>query len=274
MRKTTLAAGGVALALALAACGGGDDSANGGNPLPSGGSGLFSNVEQLVANASAKTEESQSAKFTMEMTMMGQQMTAQGEGVFAGGDSKMSMTMDAQGQTIEMRFLDNTMYMKMPEELTAQAGGKPWVKISPDGDDPLSQAMGNMDQTAEQSDPRKILDQIKQAGEITKSEETTLDGQDVTHYWIEIDLAKASDMAGLPEDQAQQMAEKMGKLPMELWLNSDNLPVQITMDMGKVMESAGMSGQGGEMVMKYSDWGAPVNIEAPPADQIGEMPGA
>lgn len=279
MRKSALAASGFALVLALSACGGGNEG--GDNALGTGGDsggGLFSNAQELVQAATERTNENQSSKFTMEMDAAGQQMTASGEALYAGADSKMAMTMEMQGESFEIRLVDKAMYMKMPDELASQMDGKTWIKISADGTDPLSQQLGGtFDQLTEQSDPRQTLDYIQQAGEITKSEETTLDGQDVTHYWIELDYAKISDemadSAGITKEQAKMLADKVGKLPMELWLNGDNLPVQVTMDMGKIMEAAGApGGQGGTMVMKYTDWGAPVNVEAPPADQIGEMP--
>ncbi|EHR52542.1 hypothetical protein SacmaDRAFT_4356 [Saccharomonospora marina XMU15] len=277
MRKSALAASGFALVLALSACGGGTE---GGTAIGTGGDsggGLFTSTQDLVQAATERTNESQSSKFTMEMDMAGQQMTANGEALYAGADSKMSMSMEMQGQSFEIRLVDKAMYMKMPDELASQMDGKTWIKISADGTDPLSQQLGGtFDQMAEQSDPRKTLEYVQQAGEITKSEETTLDGQDVTHYWIELDYAKISDdmaeSSGITKEQAKQLADKVGKLPMELWLNGDNLPVQVSMDMGKIAESMGAPGQGGSMVMKYTDWGAPVNVEAPPADQIGEMP--
>ncbi|PRX49068.1 hypothetical protein B0I33_103101 [Prauserella shujinwangii] len=279
MRKTALAASGFALVLALGACG----DSEGGTASPVGGdsgngSSLFSDAQALVAAASEQTSQSKSSKFTMEMDMAGQKISANGEGVYDGANSKMAITMNMGGQTMEMRLVDRTMYMKLPGEAAAQMGGKEWVKVSADGTDPLSQQLGSsFDQMAEQSDPSKVLDQIKQAGEITNSEETTLDGQDVTHYTIELDFAKIADQygaAGVSEEQMKQLADKVGKLPMELWLNGDNLPVQVSMDMAKVMEAAGApAGQGGSMLMKYTDWGAPVNVEAPPADQVGEFPG-
>ncbi|WP_199432454.1 hypothetical protein [Qaidamihabitans albus] len=278
MRKTALAASGFALVLALGACGGNEEGGTA-SPVGESGSGsgtsLFADAQELVDAASQKTEQSKSSKFSLEMDMGGQQITASGEGLYDGANTAMSMTMDAQGQSMEMRFVDRTMYIKMPEEMSGSTGGKPWIKISPDGSDPMSQAIGPMfDQMAEQNDPSKTLEQIQQAGTITNSEKTTLDGQDVTHYWIDLDFAKLADQApgNLTPEQVQQLAGKIDKLPMELWLNGDQLPVQVTMDMGAIAEAAGAPGQGGSMVMKYTDWGAPVDVQAPPADQVGEMP--
>ncbi|OZM73704.1 hypothetical protein CFN78_09330 [Amycolatopsis antarctica] len=282
MRKTAIAAGGFALVLALSACGGGDNGTDQASPAIGGGSALFGNAQELVQAAESKTQNSKSSKFSMDMSMAGMTIAAKGEGRYDGENSAMSMTMDMMGQQIEMRFVDRAMYMKMPQGMGGTAD-KPWIKISADGTDPMSQQMGGQfDQLTEQSDPTKMLEYIKQAGTITNSETTQLDGQETTHYSIDLDFDKMIDLApgGLEKEQAEQMRGKIGVIPMELWLNSEQLPVQITMDMGAItkaaMEAAGAPAGGapteGKMTMKYSDWGAEVDVAAPPADQVGEMP--
>ena len=273
MRKTALAAGGFALVIALTGCSGGGDNASGNG---SGGelSSPFGSAQELVRAASAQTEQSKSSKFTFEMDMAGQKLSGSGEGMYAGADTAMSMTMDAAGQAMEMRIVGKTLYMKMPEGTGMTAEGKPWVKIDPEGDDPMSKAMaGQFDNMTEQNDPSKILEQIEKAGTITNSEQVELDGQQTTHYSIELDMKKLAEQ--MPDSAnakaVEQMQGKIDTMPMELWLNSDQLPVQIVMDMSKIAEAAGQPNAGGQMTMKYSDWGTPVNVEAPPADQVGEM---
>jgi hypothetical protein len=276
MRKAALAAGGMALVLALSGCGG--DGSGGGSASEAP---LFSNAQELVRAASAKTEQVQTAKFTYEMSMLGQQMTGKGEGRFAGGDTAMSMTVDMMGMSMEMRMLDGVIYMKMPQQLAQSTGGqaptKPWMKVSAGDNAAMAQAF----EQAEQSDPRKTLELIEQSGKITKSERTQLGGQDVTHYWAELDLAKSAGQmpGGMPAEVMDQLKGVDTTIPVELWLNSDQLPVKMTMDMSAFMkavaeQSGGApAGQdlGGKISMEYSDWGAPVNIEAPPADQVGDL---
>jgi len=175
----------------------------------------------------------------------------------------------------ELRLVSKTVYIKLPEQARAAvSGGKPWAKLSPDS--PAGKALGSSLDQAQQNDPTKFLDTIKQAGTITKSEQTTLDGQSATHYWIDVDFAKAADKfasAGLSADQLKTLAGKVKTIPMELWLNSDQLPVQITEDLGAIVKAAGAPAamQGMKMTMKYSDWGTAVDVQAPPADQVGEL---
>jgi hypothetical protein len=280
MRKIALTAGGLALVLALGACGG----TTGGTALPASGPGqdkagstaLFSDPHLLVAAAKAGTEKSKSAKFSMEMNAAGMSVKASGQGRFDGANTAMSMNMDLLGQQMEMRLIGGDMYMQMPASMRQTLGStKPWTKVSLSDSSAAGKALSDSyNQLAEQNDPSKMLEQIQKAGTITKSEATTLDGQPANHYTIDVDFAKLADQmpAGLPAEAKSQLAGKNVHFPMDLWVNSDQLPMQIVMDMGALGKAMGgaAAGQMGDMkmTMKYTDWGVPVNIEAPPADQV------
>ncbi|MDI5978683.1 hypothetical protein [Amycolatopsis magusensis] len=280
MRKTALAASGFALLLALTACGSEstptttNTAAQQADTKPA--SSLFNDAQELVRAASARADEAKSAKFTMQMDIMGMQMSGSGEGSFEGTNSQMSMTMQMMGQNIEMRMVDAAIYMKMPAGQSP--GGKPWVKM--DLNSAQAGEMKGMLEQSQQSDPRKILEVIQKAGKITKADTVQLDGQEVSHYAIDLDMKKAGGLGGMTEADLAELPEGT-IVPTEIWLNRDQLPVQITMDMGeaikKIAEKQGEqvpagTNIGGKMTMKYSDWGAPVNVEIPPADQVGEMP--
>lgn len=274
MRKPAVLVGAFALTIALAGCG----STVSGHPRTgsdgAGSTGFFSSALDLYNASSQQTDKSKSAKFTVSSAMGGQQITGQGSGNFDGADSQMQMSMTVGPMQEELRYLDNTMYMQVPEQYRAQlTSGKPWGKASPDS--AIGKQMGAAQ--AQNNDPRKMLEQIKDAGTIKSSEKTTLDGQEVTHYVIDLDfdkaMAKLADAGGLPEAQLEQLKGKVPPIPVEVWLNSDQLPVQLTEDMSGVLKATGapaaMSSM--KMTMKYTDWGAPVSVEAPPADQVGEL---
>lgn len=284
MRKTTLVAASAAvLALTLTACSGNSGTAQpaaaGSQTQAEGGSGLASPFTDAIALASASkqgTEKSKSAKFTMEGSAAGQTLSASGAMAFDGANTKFSMSTTTAGETTEMRMVDKVMYIKLPAEQQKQMGtDKAWAKISADGTDPISQAMGTaMSQSADQSDPSKILDQISKAGRIISSDQTELNGEKVNHYKVELDVAKAIDQftGQVPAAARDQINEKLKgkdlKIPAELWLNKDNLPVQVTMDQGPMMQALGAPAGDAKFTMKYSDWGTTVDVTAPPADQV------
>ncbi|WP_410670438.1 hypothetical protein [Amycolatopsis sp. cmx-4-68] len=283
MRKTTLVAAGAALVLTLTAC---SNSATGtaepaAQTQASGGlASPFADAIQLASASKKGTEKSKSAKFTMEGSVAGQTLSATGAMATDGADTKFSMTSTAAGQTTEMRMVDRVMYIKLPAEQQKQMGtDKAWAKISADGTDPISQAMGSaLSQSAEQSDPSKILEQVAKTGRIISSDQTELNGEQVNHYKVELDVTKALDQftGQIPAAARDKVAEafkgKDVKIPAELWLNKDNLPVQIMMDQTAMMKALGMpGGTESKFTMKYTDWGTQVDVAAPPAEQVVDL---
>jgi hypothetical protein len=280
MRKTGLVAAGLALTLTLVGCGSkeaGTPSAADGSGSGSSGEGslkVFGNALDL-ASAVKSNSKATSAKIAMEGSAAGQ--TLKGDGAFRvnGTDAavKMKMNMGQLGE-MEMVIVDKAFYMKLPASLAGQGGfsaDKPWIKISADGTDPMSKALGPMlEQMGQNFDVTKQMQQLKDAGEITKTAKETLDGQETTHYWIKIDMLKA--IAATQTDPqlkkaAEDAATKSGNTTaeMEMWVTTDNLPAQIKMNMAA-------QGQTVSMTAKYTDWGKPVEITAPPADQVGTFP--
>ncbi len=80
----------------------------------------------------------------------------------------------------------------------------------------------------------------------------------------------------LPARVQEQIDAKIkGKnlvIAAELWLNKDTLPVQITTDQTALLQAIGAPGDGESKTMtKYTEWGVPVTVTAPPADQVGDL---
>jgi len=266
MRITAVAAGVLALVLGLSACGG--QSGTG-----SDGPTLFGDAQELVRAASAKTDEVRTAKFSMSGSAAGQELTGTGEGRF-GPDTALSVTTTVAGQTQEVRIVGGVVYLKVPEAALASTGGKPWATFAPDSE--LARTLGAALDQAEANDPAKTLEQVQRAGTITRSELTTLDGKPVSHYWVTIEVAKVTDElggTGLPAPALEQLKSSDLTYPMELWLDEDQLPVRITQDTSAIMRALGAPAEvaQGDVTMDYHDWGTPVSVEAPPADQVGEL---
>jgi hypothetical protein len=266
--RPAFAVGALALVVALTGCGVRTVSGT-----PTADSQIFGNAQELVRAATAQTEKSKSAKFTIQSALGAQAITGQGEGRFDGDDTAMHLTMTVGSIDEDLLYVDKTMYIQLPEQYRAQmTSGKPWGKLAADSD--LAKTMGAAQ--AQQNDPSQILQQIQEGGTITRSEQTMLDGLQVTHYWIDVDVAKSIDKlkaAGLPEAQLNEVATKVKTIPVELWLDGDLLPVQFTEDMSGLLTAAGApaSMQNMKVTMKYTDWGTPVDVQAPPADQVGEL---
>ncbi|RSN12037.1 hypothetical protein DMC63_29345 [Streptomyces sp. WAC 05977] len=288
-RVTTLAAVTTAAVLALSACGGEKQpGAAAPAPAPSEQKSLLSaplgDPIQLVALTRESTKKAKSFKMTMETVAGTEKNTVTGQGVHEGDNTKFSMVMDDVSKKVEVLFVDNTFFFKLGADDKAELKtDKAYVKISADGQDPISQLLGKMmSKAVKESDPSRTLEQISKAGKITKSDQVELNGERTNHYLIEIEVEKVIALivgevgVPFPADVQQKLDEKLkGKnvtIPTELWLNADQLPVQVVSDASAFVKAMGAPGDGvAKTTVKYTDWGSPVNVTAPPADQVGDL---
>ena len=272
MRRVTMFAAGAVLAgLALAGCG----SKEAGTPSPQGGDGngeqltLQLLAEKLGANSSTKS----GAHMKMSMEVAGQTVKAEGD-MKLGAAPAMDITYELAGLgSARMLLVDDAFYFELPK--SAQQNGKPWVKLDPNGNDALSQSLGGaLSETKKNSDPSQMLKQIEGAGDITAKKQEQLDGKQTTHYSVTVDLKKYAEKVTPEMKSTLQKAIDAGvtTYPMEVWVDQDNLPVRVTVST-PFTNPANNQPDTIKMTMDYSDWGKAVTVTAPPADQIGELPG-
>ncbi|WAL66779.1 hypothetical protein ORV05_02905 [Amycolatopsis cynarae] len=265
MKKPVLAACGLALAVALAACGARTTGGSG-----DGAPALFGNAQDLARAASAKTGQAKTAKVGYDLTVGSERISAQGVARW-DGEKALRLVVGTPPAVETMIITDGSLYVQVPESVRASTtSGKPWGKAPADSD--VGRAVAARQSRA--TDPGETLDRMRQAGTIDRSEQTVLDGQPVTHYWITLDLSKMIQL--MQGEVAPASLDKLRggnvRVPTEIWLNSDLLPVQLTEDQTVMMQALGQTG--GDHVgftVKYTDWGTPVDIQAPPADQVGDL---
>jgi hypothetical protein len=241
----------------------------------------ISTVADLSNAVATTTSQKSSVKVTMNMGVMGFTVNGSGVARFAGQPAAdMTITMAQLGQ-IEMILLNGTAYMKIPSALSQFLGTngpvKPWIKIDPNGTDMVDKTVGPMLSQAQQNfDPATTLDRLKSAGTITSTKQEQLDGQPVTHYTITVDVQKL--IASLPPGDAQAQELKgvtdagITTETTDLWVNSDNLPLKFVSVTPMPSLGTGSSSQT-TVTVNFSDWGAPVTVNAPPADQVGSLSG-
>ncbi|MGX7824345.1 hypothetical protein ACTG9Q_04565 [Actinokineospora sp. 24-640] len=271
MGKTTLLAAALAL-VALAGCGTttpGVPTTDAPGPATTsaeGGSGTaFDSLKALSDAVNEKSASAQSAKMTFKSSAAGQEFTGEGAFRFAGEDTAMEMTMTIpQVGEMTMRIVDDLVYMKFPQELVP---GKPWVKIDPKSDNEMAKSMGDVIDQAKRTDPRSMLEQLAKSGTIKDFKSDTIDGQETTHYTIEVELSKLGDAELGMDPAAIKELEKAGvkTLTYEVWVNEENLPLRFVTEVPVMNQKVSVQAD-------YTDWGTPVDVEAPPANQVGEMP--
>ncbi|WP_370944426.1 hypothetical protein AB5J62_35780 [Amycolatopsis sp. cg5] len=231
---------------------------------------LFGDAQQLTQAVSTALAQGKTAKFDTDLAIGGVRTTGRGQARFDAAGTALTMSMDLSGEPMELRLVDKLLYVKVPGADTA----KPWAKLSADGQDPFSQAMGaSLDQVAKQSDPARTVEQLRRAGTLVRGEH----GDGVDHYWFDVDLARLGpDLpAGLSPEAVKEIQGKADRFPAELWVDAQRRPVQVSMDLAALLKAAGApEGSPAKITAKYSDWGAAADVQAPPADQVGELPGS
>jgi hypothetical protein len=260
MRKKFLLAACTAAALTLAGCGGATSGTAAPAPVAPAPVAQITTIDELSDAITKSTQGKNSATMTTDMNLGGQSITGEGAYSVTGSDVKMQMTMTVgQLGQMEIRLVNRVMYMK-----NAQFGPK-WFKAPIDPNNPRTAEYAKL---IEQVDVSKQFGQFKTIGTLKGKAEEPVDGQPATRYDIAVDVANAPASAPSPQAKAQiEQLKQAGvqNIDMQLWIDKASLPLQF-----KTTVTA--KGQPLTATVKLKNWGAPVAVTAPPADQTTDLP--
>jgi hypothetical protein len=241
------------LGLALAACGDKEprspagDAGTSAESSPGGDTGGGATLTQADFNERMlkAIEKAGTAKvhFETEASGAGQAITGDGE-VQYGDELAMRMTMagpsGAGGGAQEVLLIGDTFYVGM--------GGR-YMSM------PLDAMSGQgMPDLSTNLDPKKQAEafEIAITGFEQKGDPETIDGVKATPYAITIDPTKAPDTFGTVVTEP---------LNFVYYIGPDDLPRKMV-----------YKDKNGDFTATYTDWGAPVDIEKPPADKVIQSP--
>ena len=90
-------------------------------------------------------------------------------------------------------------------------------------------------------------------------------GHPATHYRASIDYTKVLDELPDASAQTRDALGKLGSVPADVWIDGQDRVVKthMTIDGGALGVGAGTA----EVTMELSDFGVPVDVQAPPEDQ-------
>ncbi|MFC9254733.1 hypothetical protein [Amycolatopsis thailandensis] len=240
----------------------------------------FTDALGLVEAAKQGTRKSKSSKATLDATRDGAKVTGTLLAYYDGAASKIEANLTIDGEAGTLRLVDQALFVKLPPAEKVQLKtDKNWGKIDLNSEDPQTKAMGKaLRKSFEMGDPAKLLELVEKTGRIVSSEQTQLDGVPVNHYFVEFDAKKQFDLffgEDLPAEQRANIEKRLeGKdlrIPAELWLNAEQLPLKMTMDMTSFAKSVGGRENGeSKSTYTYSDWGTPVDVVPPPAAEVGD----
>ncbi len=205
----------------------------------------------FAAMVTGAMEEVTTAHISMTTGGGSGSMEMEGDVDYSAKPPTMAMTMTnsaAAGQEMEIRMVDGQMYINMGE----MSQGK-FVEVPMD--DPNS-PMGDMTELTDQMDPSKAFDQFSDAlKSVQYIGEEEVDGEDTEHYTLTIDPSKI--------DMGSGSAQAPKDMTYDLWLDDDDRMRQMKMDLGDQ----------GTVDMTISEWGEPIDVEKPAANEITKMPG-
>lgn len=271
-RRIGLIAGGVAVALAgVAGCSTNSTTSNGGSNGSGAGAALNISPAAFIKSALTKTSDYKTVHVTGTISGGTLNATMDAHEQFSPSIA-MSMTLSSSALNVTEILVGDTIYMKIPQ-LSGELGGKTWVKIDLSAMGSLGSAFESMTNSAKSMDPTQQLQLLLASGDLRKVGTETVDGVQAVHYAGTVDAAtfvnSAAATANLTPDQISQLKSllKAGGVTTEsvdLWAASDGLPVR-----EKVATNTSMGAVTVDLHM--SDWGKPVSVSAPPADQVGDM---
>ncbi|MHA6758605.1 SCO4651 family lipoprotein [Streptacidiphilus sp. PAMC 29251] len=236
---------------------------------PATPAGDSADTAALQAAADA-TRAAGSAKLTLDETVRssGNSISVHGTGVTqlgAGGNGEF--TLSTGGQTVQMRVLNKVVYEMLPAAARSKAtGGKPWLKID------VAKA-ASVSGTVAAPDASQSLDYLKDAKNVTKVGTETVDGASTTHYRFQATLPQsAAGMAGVTIPSS---------IPVDVWVDAQQhiREEKIELDLSasatnSASTSAGTRTASTTTELHLSDFGAKVQVTAPPAAQTADLTGA
>jgi predicted small lipoprotein YifL len=229
-----------------------------------------------VAAAATKTAAEQTFKveYSMDMTMMGQKMSFGGSGAFDGDRNVAQMSVDlsklplpsgATG-TATIVFAGGVMYMKMPFLSSQVPNGKPWVKLDLRA---AAKSVGVDLGSFGAVDPKQGLQQLLASGDVKKVGTDTIGGVETTHYHAVVDTAR---MAKVPAPQRRKLRQLLkgmdGSAPVDVWIDGDGRVRRESMSFDY---GAGLQSTQASMTMDFTDFGSPVDVTVPAADEVTDL---
>jgi hypothetical protein len=227
-----------------------------------------------VASAATNTEKSGAFSFTVKeiFDIKGHTIAITGQGVadLATNASRMSLDMAGlpaaltkNGTTGQAEQIGTVIYMKLPFLQGQLPDGKQWFKLDL-AQTARAQGIDLGSPSSFNFDPKETLQELLASGNARRVGTETIQGERMTHYHSQVDLA---NIAHIPADQrpaVQKLLKAAGtsRLPVDVWVDSQHMLRRetMTLPLGK--------GASARLSVDLSQFGSPVDIEPPSADDV------
>lgn len=228
-----------------------------------GGLPRYYDAGQLAAAVGARERADRTARLTLSGELRGPSAgELSGEGMLRLADG-VAVRFDPAGAAQRgFVVLPGAVYLRR----APGPGGRRWVRVDTSSTDPDERRQaGIAAAVADTADPTADLARYADATLITDAADDVVDGRPAVRYMIVVDLARAALLQDDPAMRAQlqqQVRAGLTRITSTLWVDAANRPVRSDTrhelpGVGTLVLSVG-----------YRDWGRPVDVEAPPAEQV------
>jgi hypothetical protein len=242
---------------------------------------------QAVAQTTKTVSAKKSVKVHMTMKSPALDETADGSMSYGGAaKADLSMTMSSDNPQVgpvfqqmgqmEMRMDGTVAWLNMGQspQIKAALQGKSWVKMdfAQIANVPQLKSFSFLKDMLKNNDPGAQLRALLASHDLKLVGTEQHGGVQTLHYAGDLsadDLTKLVAGAGLTQDDVDSVKTTLQqagvtKASYDLWIDGDGLPVAV-----KFSEDTKAGTVSGDLA--YRDWGTPVTVTAPPADQTADI---
>lgn len=192
-----------------------------------------------------------------QSTVRGTTTLVEGQVRFAPDGVEMAATSTGGPEDMELVLADKVMYLRTPSMGT---DGK-WMRVDLTDEDSLFGVLGKS------LDPQLAIKALQEPKELVMLGEEEVDGVPTHHYRVTVDPQRFKKVLDLPEQMSAFLPKEM---VFDYWIDADDRP-------RKMVQESTAKGADGKAVTTdveahYSDFGEPVTITVPPADQVTDAP--
>jgi hypothetical protein len=214
--------------------------------------------EDFYPSVMAALRDAGSFTFTTTSDTAGQAQEMAGQARFTDNGVEMKAT-GTGAQAMELILVDKAMYMKSP----AFGSGDKWLKID------LSDPNSLFGMIGKATDPEVMFKAMESPKKLELVGSEDVDGVATNHYRITMDPTQYLKAMEFPAAMADMLPQE---LVTDMWVDADNLPRKFSQTV-EVKAAGGGTPTTSTTEGTYGDFGADVEIEAPPASQVTEAPG-
>ena len=181
-----------------------------------------------------------------------------------GDDPALQLASTAGAQQVRLRLVGGSVYVGLGRQIM----GKSWLRLDPGGRDPAAAAVAGLVSALQGTlDVERSVSGFDRATGLEKTGRRTLDGVPTQGFEVVLEGdalrgSLAEQLSGVATGAAPEVARAVYRIN----LDDEGRPKRVAVT---VTPADATPGDGGATVTTdYSDWGSPVTINPPPADQV------